>query len=102
MPPNEPTVTEFLQKFVAMSTTDKEVVEEFVRITEKYEELARELKESGIPQRRAELILELIDSRTPPRTHQEVAVLLGMTSARVSQILKAARRRAEREISGAE
>ena len=86
---------EHLRKFVAVSTTDQQLIDEFNQITEEYDELARKLAASGIPQRRATIILKLIQAQTPRRTYEEVGNLLGgLSSARVGQILKAAQRRA--------
>lgn len=89
--------TEHLRKFVAMSTRDKQMIEEFDRITAEYEEMARILEASGIPQRRAVIIQELINAHHPRRTYAEVGELLGgLSSARVGQILQAALRRKRR------
>lgn len=95
MSQDELTDTGFLRNFVEKSTKDKEMIDEFHEITEEYNEQARKLAASGIPQRRAQLIQNLIDNHTPRRTYKEVGLLLGgISSSRVEQILRAARRRA--------
>jgi len=88
---------EHLQHFVATSTKEQELIVEFVRITAEYERMARELEASGIPQRRAEIVLTLINSGAKKRTYYQVGRMLqGLSTARVGQILKAGRRRAAR------
>lgn len=85
---------EYLRNHIAISTSDKEMIKEFTQITARYEELARE--GTSISARRAELIRSLIGSRTPRRTYRELGQLLGgISHARIGQILKAARKRAQ-------
>ncbi len=84
---------ELLTNFVTTSTKDKAMMEEFARITLEYEEMAKQLEASGIPQRRAEIVFELIHAQTPRRTYAQVGQLLNLSIPRVGQILKAGRRR---------
>lgn len=94
----ERTVTETLAHFVATSTQDSQRIAEFERISAEYEKMARAVEASGIPQRRADIILELINNSGRRRTYADVGKMLGgMSAARVGQILKAARRRAARQ-----
>lgn len=94
----EPTSTKRLREFVHMSTKDKTMVEEFARITAEYEEMAQKLEDSGIPQRRAEIILALRNSGASQRSYREIGQMLGgMTPSRISQILAADRRRQARK-----
>lgn len=93
----------YLGKFVSTSTEDVALIQEFHEITATYEHKAQELKESGIPQRRAEIIQNLLDATTPSRTYAQVGALLDppITGTRVYQILRDARRREARRDSAA-
>lgn len=92
--PNEPTDTALIHKFVMISAKEQEMITEFARITAEYDELAKKLEASGIPQRRADIIFDLLSSGTAKRTYAEVGRMLGgLSTARIGQIIKAARRR---------
>lgn len=93
IPPND---TQHLSKFVSTSTKDVTLIQEYMRITEEYERKVQELKDSGIPQRKAELIQELIDSGTGRRTYAQVGQMLRITGARAWQIVREGHRREQR------
>jgi len=91
-------VGEHFHHFVTTSTQDEQRIAEFERISAEYEKMARAVEASGIPQRRADIILELINGPVKRRTYAQVGKMLGgISAARVGQILKAARKRALRQ-----
>lgn len=86
-----------MDSFVRQSVTDALLAKEFVEITEKYEEMTKALVESRIPSRRAEIILQLVNAATPPRTYKDVAHMVGLSPGRINQIIQSERRRIARQ-----
>lgn len=93
--------SQYLNSHVRQSAEDAKLAKEFVAITEQYEAMAKALLESGIPSRRAEIVLTLVNATTPPRTYRDVALMLGLSPGRINQIIQSERRRIARRPTAA-